>query len=359
MVKTMGFLATEDCEDNGGCYIKLKIKAGILFNLPSKPARGESIDYLAEAEVLDQVDAVQRSLEKLGVGYQLFPIKDDVEDLVTALKQYRPDVVVNLCEGFRGNSHLEMHVPAILEILGIPYTGADPLALGLCQDKGLAKDLLRAHNVPTPKYQIMEESGRLRSDLKFPLFIKPLKEDASIGVSKRSFVRDFGELKAQVDYVNKVYGQPALVEEFIDGRELNVSVLGDKDPLVLPISEIIFDLQDGLKIVDYASKWLKESEEYARTRPVCPADLDDEVRRIVEEVALKAYRALRCRDYARVDIRLESRTKIPYVLEVNPNPDISPEAGFNRSLKAANITFEDFIMIILNFALKRSGKQGF
>ncbi|MBS7634309.1 ATP-grasp domain-containing protein [Candidatus Bathyarchaeota archaeon] len=337
----------------------MKLKVGILFNLPNKPARGESIDYLAEAEVLDQVDAVQNSIRKLGLDYRLFPLKDDVEDLVTALKQYKPDVVVNLCEGFRGNSHLEMHVPAMLEILGIPYTGAGPLALGLCQDKGLAKDVLRAHNVPTPKYQIMKEFGHLMSNLKFPLFVKPLKEDASIGISKRSFVRDVEELKAQVDYVNKVYGQPALVEEYIDGRELNVSVLGDDDPLVLPISEIIFDFQEGPKIVDYASKWLKESEEYARTKPVCPADLDDEVRGLVEDVALKAYRALRCRDYARVDIRLESRTKIPFVLEVNPNPDISPEAGFNRSLKAANITFEDFIMRVLNFALKRCGKQDF
>lgn len=346
-------------KNDGGCYIKLKLKVGILFNLPSKPEKGESFDYLAEAEVLDQVDAVQNSLDKLGLDYQLFPLKYDVEELVMALKQYKPDVVINLCEGFRGNSHLEMHVPAILEILGIPYTGAHPLALGLCQDKGLAKDMLRAHNVPTPKYQIMREFSHLMDDLKFPLFVKPLKEDASIGVSKRSFVRDVGELKAQVEYVNKVYGQPALVEEYIDGRELNVSVLGNDDPLVLPISEIIFDFQDGPKIVDYASKWLKESEEYARTKPVCPADLDDEVRRLVEEVALKAYRALRCRDYARVDIRLESRTKIPFVLEVNPNPDISPEAGFNRSLRAANITFEDFIMRILNFALKRGGRRDF
>jgi len=344
-------------EDYGGCYVRLALKVGILFNLPSKPVRGENIDYLAEAEVLDQVNAVQNSLEKLGFDYQLFPLKDDIEDLVRALKQYRPDVVVNLCEGFRGNSHLEMHVPALLEIMRIPYTGAHPLALGLCQDKGLAKDVLRAHDVPTPNYQIMEEPGILRSNLKFPLFVKPLREDASIGISKRSFVRNSEELKFQVDYVNRVYGQPALIEEYIDGRELNVSVLGNDDPIILPISEIIFDLRYEPKIVDYASKWLKESEEYAGTKPVCPTDLDDETKMLVEETALKAYRALRCRDYARIDIRLEKRTKIPFVLEVNPNPDISPEAGFNRSLKAANITFEEFIMKILGFALKRGEKQ--
>ena len=282
----------------------MTLKVDVLFNLPSTPKKGESIDYLAEAEVLDQVNAVQSSLEKLGFDHQLFPLKDDIEDLVRALKQYAPDVVVNLCEGFRGDSHLEMHVPAVLEILGIPYTGADPLALGLCQDKGLAKDVLRAHEVPTPNYQIMGEIDPLRSNLNFPLFVKPLREDASIGISKRSFVRNIGELKVQVEYVNRVYRQPALIEEYIDGRELNVSILGNDDPLVLPISEIIFDFQSEPKIVDYASKWLKESKEYAGTKPVCPANLDNETRMLVEKIALKAYRALRCRDYARVDIRL-------------------------------------------------------
>ena len=140
---------------------------------------------------------------------------------------------------------------------------------------------------------------------------------------------------------------------------MNVSILGSDDPLVLPISEIIFDFQYEPKIVDYASKWLKESEEYAGTKPACPANLDDETKMLVEKTALKAYRALRCRDYARVDIRLENRTKIPFVLEVNPNPDISHEAGFSRALNAANVTFEEFIMKILSFALKRGGKQAF
>ncbi|MBS7610714.1 ATP-grasp domain-containing protein [Candidatus Bathyarchaeota archaeon] len=335
----------------------MNLKVGILFNSPTKPLRGEEIDYLAEVEVLDQVNAVQNALMKLGFQHQLFPLRDDVEEVIRALKLYRPDVIVNLCEGFMGDSSLEMHVPAILEILGIPYTGSHPLALGICQDKGLAKAILKAYNVPTPEYQIMEKFKSPKRGLNFPLFVKPLKEDASVGISRRSFVKNIMELKSQVEYVNRVYRQPALVEEYISGREFNVSILGNEEPAVLPISEITFEFQDEPKIVDYAAKWLKESDEYIKTKPACPAELDSELRDEIEKTALKAYKVLECRDYARVDIRLKDEAGIPYVLEVNPNPDISPEAGFTRSLKIAGISFESFIKNILGFALKRAGRN--
>ena len=335
----------------------MAIRVGIVFNLPTKPVRGEGIDYIAETEVLDQVNAVRDALIELGFQYELLPIKDDLEEFVKSLKLYKPDVIVNLCEGFMGESGFEMHVPAILEILKIPYTGSNPLALGLCQDKGLAKDILRAHNVATPNYQIMEKPETLKREMHFPLIVKPLKEDASIGISKHSFVRNYAELKKQVNYVNRVYKQPALVEEYISGREFNVSILGNEEPTVLPISEIMFGFENEPKIVDYAAKWLKDSDEYAKTKPVCPAELDVEVKSLIEENALKAYKVLRCRDYARVDIRLKNETKKPYVLEVNPNPDISPEAGFARSLRAAGITFREFVKMILGFALKRAGRD--
>lgn len=335
----------------------MSLKVGILFNFPTKPLRGEEIDYLAEEEVLDQVGAVQNALIKLDIQHQLFPLRDDIEGFLRALKLYKPDAIVNLCEGVMGDSSLEMYVPAILEILGIPYTGSHPLALGICQDKGLAKAILKAHDVPTPEYQIVERFESLKRGLNFPLFIKPLKEDASVGISRSSFVKNIMELKAQVEYVNRVYRQPALVEEYISGREFNVSILGNEEPAVLPISEIIFEFQDEPKIVDYAAKWFKESDEYIKTKPMCPAKLDNELKDKIEKTALKAYKVLKCRDYARVDIRLKNETGIPYVLEVNPNPDISHEAGFARSLKAAGISFEGFIKSILGFALKRAGRN--
>jgi len=332
------------------------LKVGILFNLPVKSFRGEDVDYVAEAEVEDQVEAVQEALEELDLEYQRFPLKDDVESLVRVLRSYRPDVVINLCEGAFGDSHLEMNVPSILELLGMPYTGSPPLALGLCQDKGLTKDILKAKGIPTPKYRVLGGFEDWGGGIDYPLFVKPLKEDASLGIARESFVRDYGELKRRVGYVIKRYRQPALVEEYIDGRELNVSVLGNVKPEVLPISEIIFEFPDEPKILDYSAKWFRESEEYKKTKPMCPAELNSPLKDKVELVALQAYEALHCRDYARVDIRL--RSEVPYVLEVNPNPDVSPDAGFARSLKAKGISFEEFVKKIIFFALERksSGK---
>jgi len=329
------------------------LKVGILFNLPSKQVRGEDIDYIAESEVMDQVSAVEGALQRLGFKYQTFPLRDDIGSLIQELKLYKPHVVVNLCEGAFGDSHLEMHVPSILELLRIPYTGSPPLALGICQNKGLTKALLVANGVPTPNYVVLDSYEEWRGGLDYPLFVKPLMEDASLGISKKSFVKDDFELEKQVRYIRETYRQPALVEEYIAGRELNVAILGYRHLEVLPISEILFDFSDEPKIVDYPAKWLKKSEEYRRTRPVCPAELDPSLREEVAKIALKAFKILGCRDYARVDIRLRGRK--PYVLEVNPNPDISPEAGFARSLKAAGISFEEFVRRIIFFALERAG----
>ena len=327
------------------------LRVGILFNLPAKPPRGESIDYLAEAEVRDQADAVQDALEKLDLEHQSLPLEKDIESLVAALKSYRPDVVINLCEGAFGDSHLEMNVPSLLELLGIAYTGSPPLTLGLCQDKGLTKDVLKAKGIPVPEYRVLSSFEDWNGGIDYPLFVKPLREDASLGISRESFVRDDSELSERVKYVTDRYVQPALVEKYIDGRELNVAIVGNRNLEVLPISEILFEFPDEPKIVDYSAKWLRETEQYKMTKPVCPAKLESSIRSRVEKAAVETYRALYCRDYARVDIRLSGAQ--PFVLEVNPNPDISPEAGFVRSVKAAGILFEDFVKQIISFALER------
>jgi len=327
------------------------LKVGVLFNQPAKPSRGEEIDYLAEVEVKEQAEAVQEALRMLGFGCRLFLLKDDIEAFIKELKSHRPDVVVNLCEGAFGDSHQEMNVPSLLELLGIPYTGSSPLALGICQNKGLAKDILRANGIPTPDYKVLRDFDDWKTDMNFPLFVKPLKEDASIGISSKSYVTTETELKGQIEYICAQYRQPALVEEYIYGRELNVAILGNESPRVLPISEILFGFDEEPKIVDYSAKWLKETEEYKKTNPVCPAVLEEAIRNKVERVALDAYLAVCCRDYARVDIRLKD--DLPFVLEVNPNPDISHEAGFDRSLRAAGIPYEEFIRQIVFFALER------
>lgn len=331
--------------------IESDLRVGILSNLPVKPSRGEDVDYLADVELEEQVEAVEKALERLGFEYKSFLLGEDVEDLVRALKTYNSDVVINLCEGAFGDSHLEMDVPSILELLKVPYTGSPPLALGLCQNKGLAKSVLRAEGISTPKYQILSRFEDWSGGIGYPLFVKPLSEDASLGITRESFVRDGVELRRRVEYIIERYRQPVLVEKYISGRELNVAILGNAEPHVLPISEIIFKFFDEPKIVDYRAKWVNDSDEYKKTVPVCPTKLKTQVRKKVEWVTLQSYAALHCRDYARIDIRLKAET--PYVLEVNPNPDISPDAGFTRSLKAAGIPYEEFVKQIICFALER------
>jgi len=334
---------------------KKSLKVGVLFNRPAEPPRGEESDFVAEAEVEEQAEWVQKALDKLGYDYQMLPFEVDLELLIRALKKFRPDVVINLCEGAFGDSHLESNVPSILELLNIPYTGSPSLSLGMCQNKGLTKKILEANGLPTPKFRILESVADWQSDVGFPLFVKPLKEDASLGISNKSYVRNEAELKAQVEYITNRYKQPALVEEYIAGRELNVSILGYDDPKVLPISEITFGFRDEPKIVSFSAKWFRESDEYEKTIPVCPAALEPSVKDNVEKVALKAFELLYCRDYARVDIRL--RDGSPWILEVNPNPDISVEAGFSRSLKAAEISYEQFVEKIIRFALQRASRH--
>jgi D-alanine-D-alanine ligase len=329
------------------------IKVGVLFNRPSEASRGEDVDYIAYAEVEEQAEEVQKALEKLGFEYQMLPFEINFELLVKTLKNHKLDVVINLCEGAFGDSHQEMNVPSLLELLGIPYTGSPPLALGISQNKGLTKEILKANELPTPKYKVLESPVDWKAEIGFPLFVKPLMEDASIGISSKSYVRNDAELKAQVEYITSRYKQPALVEEYVAGRELNVAILGYERPRVLPISEITFDFKDEPKIVDFSAKWFKESEEYKKTKPMCPALLEPSVKNNIEKIALKAYKAVYCRDYARVDMRL--RDNSPWILEINPNPDISPESGFPRSLKAAGISYEQFIEEIIQFAVQRGG----
>ncbi len=333
--------------------IKPTLKVAIIFNAIGQPAKGEAIDRLAEVGVMDEVRAVEGALCTLGIQFRTIPVKDDIVDLVSDLRAYDPGVVINLCEDVFGESHLEMTIPCLLELLRIPYTGSSSLALGLCQNKGLTKDVLTANGIPTPKYRVIFNNEEEISGPSFPLMVKPLREDASIGISVESVVHEAAELRARVEYIRETYHQPALVEEYIEGRELNVAILGNDPPQVLPISEILFLNKDTdqPKLVDYQAKWVEKSDAYKLTKPVCPAPLSPHLKDLVTSTALKAYRVLGCRDYARIDIRL--RDDVPYVLEANPNPDISLMVGFHRSLKAAGIAYEDFIRRLINFALNR------
>jgi D-alanine-D-alanine ligase len=335
---------------------KEKLKVAILYNVLERLQKGEERDILAEEGVIEEIRAVEEAIVSLNHKCYSLAIRDEIFTIVHWLNEIRPDVVFNLCESIFGNTSWEMNLPAMLDLFRIPYTGSPPLTLGLCQDKGKVKDILLSQGVLTPRYKIFErELDLLAWEDIYPTIVKPLHEDGSLGISKESVVYDDESLRNRVKYIFEKYNQPALVEEFIDGRELNVSLLEmNGKPEVLPISEIDYsDFPEEIpRICGYEAKWVSDSIEYKRSRPICPASLEWILQKKVEYIAIKVFKILGCRDYARVDIRVDKDGEI-YVLEVNPNPDISPQSGFVRSLKAKGMSYNEFVGCLIEKALQR------
>ncbi|OGP88463.1 MAG: hypothetical protein A2156_03275 [Deltaproteobacteria bacterium RBG_16_48_10] len=331
------------------------LKVVVLYNLLERLQKGEEKDILAEDGILEEIGAVEEAIHTLGHQCFVIAVRDEIFTVIHWLREIRPDVVFNLCESVYGNSCWEMNIPALLELFQIPYTGSPPLTLGLCQDKGKVKDILRSQGIQTPGYQIFDRPSSPMQASLFPLIVKPLHEDGSLGISKESVVTDGRGLKKQIQYILDRYHQPALVEEFIDGRELNVSILETNGRIdVLPISEIDYsEFPEGIpKICGYEAKWMPESLEYQRSKPICPAALEEGVKKQSEQISTQVFRLFRCRDYARVDLRVTPEGKV-YVIEVNPNPDISPQSGMTRSIKTHGMTYAEFIGNILERALRR------
>jgi len=327
----------------------------LLYNLLERLQKGEEKDALAEDAVIEEIGAVETAVRSLGHQCFVVAIRDEIFSVIYWLKEIRPDVVFNLCEGVYGNSCWEMDIPALLDLFHIPYTGSPPLTLGLCQNKGKVKDILHAQGIQTPPYTIYDRPVRQVKKGSFPVIVKPIHEDGSLGISKGSVVFDEAHLKKQIRYVIEKYGQPALVEEFVNGRELNVSVVeinGKVD--VLPISEIDYsEFPAGVpRICGYEAKWIPESVEYQKSKPVCPAPLEAEMKKRLEQTAIRVFKLFECRDYARVDFRVDRDGRI-YVIEVNPNPDISPQSGMSREIKAKGMTYVQFIEGLLEKALQR------
>jgi D-alanine-D-alanine ligase len=331
------------------------LKVALLYNLSERLQKGEEKDILAEDAIIEEIGAVENAVRTLGHQCFVMAIHDEILTVMHWLQEIRPDVVFNLCESVYGNTCWEMNIPALLDLFRIPYTGSSPLTLGLCQDKGKVKDILQSQGILTPRYKMFDRGvGPVKGNI-FPIIVKPLHEDGSLGISKESVVFDNEALSRQIQYVIEKYHQPALVEEFIDGRELNAGLLeSDGKVGVLPISEIDYsEFPEGVpKICGYEAKWMADSIEYQKSKPICPAPLEWVMKKRVEHIAVKAFKLFGCRDYARVDIRIDRNGKI-YVLEVNPNPDISPESGMTRAIKVQGMTYEDFIGALLERALQR------
>ncbi len=351
--------------------MKRALKVAVIFNEANPELYVKTDEHLSkdlpftpyfEVEDLTPIEEYEMLARRLSEsGHKAYPlnIKDDIELLISEIKRNKPDIIFNFVEIYKDNSRLEMNVVGLLELLGIPYTGAPPMALANCQNKVLAKAMLNAVGIRTPKAKVIKkEMKSYKLELTFPLIVKPAFEDASVGIENDSIVENTKKLKERINYILTYFQQPVLVEEFIDGRELNVAILGDKDPVALPISEIDFTrMPDHLyNIVSYQAKWDPLHEAYHKTIPSCPAKLPKKIEQKVKDTALKAFRTMGCRDYARVDMRLSKNNEL-FVLEVNPNPDLTEGAGFMRSAEAAGYPYEKALKKIISLSWARRHKK--
>lgn len=314
-------------------------------------------DTFAEWDTEETINAVR---DALALYHNVTLVEAD-NDAFETFRELNPDIVFNIAEGFNGISR-EAQIPAMLEFLNIPYTGSDPVTLGICLDKSRTKEILSFYKIPTPQFVLIDKDDDYSSiDFPLPAIVKPVAEGSSKGIYNSSVVRTKEELLREIQKIHQIYNQSALVEKFLEGREFTVAILGNgKDAKVLPIIEMKFEeLPEGvLPIYSYEAKWIFDTREDPLDIYECPANIDERLRTQIEKIALATYRVLRCRDWSRIDIRLDEND-VPNVLEINPLPGILPDPKDNscypKAARAAGMTYEEMINAVLNEARKRYG----
>ncbi|MEP6992156.1 MAG: D-alanine--D-alanine ligase [bacterium] len=331
--------------------------SGVATLLAPAPATD---DEYAEWDAPATIAAVARALARHG---EVLPL-EATDDFPQRLRQTRPDIVFNIAEGLRGPNR-EAHVPAICEFYGVPYSGSDPFTLALCLDKARTKEILRARGVPTADWSLITTHDELRAFAAVrsgvPLFAKPVHEGSSKGITERNFVATAGALEPVVLHLLERYQQPVIVETFLPGAEFTCGVLGNgPSARVLPIVGMNFDAlpAGALPIYGFEAKWLWDTREEPLEIFECPAAIDDALRAEIDHVVLAAYRALGCRDWSRIDVRLDAEGRAN-VVEVNPLPGILPDPCDNSCLpKAARASGLDYDALIGNALRAAAERQG-
>jgi len=323
---------------------------GLTFDLKTdyKTKKDDPLDAFAEFDHPGTIDVIANAIKSNGYKVKLI---GNVANLMEKIDNLGVDIVFNISEGLTGRNR-ESQVPILLEMAGIPFVGADALTLGLTLDKVMAKKIFIADGIPTPKFFEVSSAELLPGldHYKFPLIVKPRFEGSSKGLSEDSRVENLEELRRQVEYIIKAYKQPALVEEFISGQEFTVAIVGNDTPEIMPVVQIKIDgkLQLNDKFYTFA-RITSDRLEY-----ICPAKINDELKKKLDELALRVYRSVECQDFGRVDFRVDIQGR-PFVLEINPLPSLSTEDVFMLLAKTTGITYEQMIGKILNSAIKRHG----
>jgi D-alanine-D-alanine ligase len=328
----------------------------MLFDVPyAPPAPGDDfLSYMHGDEWKDERD-VAKSLLKLGHRVTAVGLHDSIEPLLDLVKRDRPDVIFNLCESFNSDRKQEANLPALLELLGVPYTGARPEALAICKDKGLTKKILTYHDVRVPQFSVVaKDKGSVKAvrDVVYPSICKPLGLDASEGIAQNSLVTNEADCLERVQFIHDKLGVDAIIEEYIDGRELYVGVFGNERLTVLPPQELFFgQLPNGTpRVLTYNAKW---NEDYRKKYGIDSdhaKDLPAETLASLAETSKQVYRLCKLSGYARIDLRLGS-DGAPVIIEVNPNPSIKRQDDFAAAAKQAGIPYEQLIGKLINLAL--------
>jgi D-alanine-D-alanine ligase len=340
-----------------------KLKVAILYDVwdeqeppppeppPKKPVRGKR-----RKKKLEKADR-EEIFEALGkLGHEPFyQVLDGAEKTLVALAKFDADLVFNLTESYAGDDTKDMNIAAYLELLDLQYTGAGPHAMYLAQDKALAKKIFAFHGIKTPFFATSYR-GKLdhSHDISFPLIVKPTSEDGSIGIDQGSFVESVKELMERIHYIQEEFNSPALIEEYIEGREIYAAILGNENPEVLPMVELdLSKLPKGTpKIAGQEVKWATETEAYKVTKSAPAEDLDEATTKRLSETALSAYQALKLRDYGRIDMRLSKKGEV-FVIEANPNPWLASTAEFAMAAKKAGRNYTELIAEIVDLARSR------
>jgi len=328
-----------------------KLKVGITYNLKKDFSQRENqpIDLLEEFDSEETIDAIREVLET--EGHEVIKLGGDT-GLIDRLRQSSVDIVFNIAEGLEGRNR-EAHIPALLEFFNIPYTGSDPLTLCVTLDKAVAKRIVVSHGIPTPRFKKVDRMEDLEGlDLRYPLFVKLCYEGSSKGVRLDSKVSSPQSVGEKVKSLLSVYGSPLIVEEFVKGPECTVGVLGNEPPSVLGVMQIEIKGKPPENSI-YSLEIKREWQEKVRYH--CPPLVDQTLVKKIEEVALRSYRALDCRDVSRVDIRV-GEDQTPYFLEINPLPGLSPVYGdLVIMARSMGWDYAKLVKTIFHHALNRYG----
>jgi D-alanine-D-alanine ligase len=305
------------------------------------------------------LEQLRLALESAEHRVRLIGVADAVEPVVTALREAAPDLVFNLAESFGGKSALESNVAALLNLLGMRYTGSSPAGLLLAGDKSLTKKVLSFHGILTPEFAtVFRGAVDWAGDISFPVIVKPPQEDASLGISTGSVVHDLRELFNKIDELQSEFQAPVLVERFVEGREFYVGVLGNANVQALPVIELDFSkFPEGVPhVASWAAKWGEDGAgsgaEFAGTRSIFPENVSAELGEKMRKIAIEAFNALRLRDYARIDLRVTPEEEV-FVIEVNPNCYLERESEFARAAERSGLAYDALIARIVDLATAR------